>query len=161
MNIFAVHTNPRLAAQMLCDSHVVKMPTECAQMLSTVAVTRFGIEAPYRPTHTNHPCNTWVAESRENAAWTLLHGLALCDEYYARYGRRKRHVHAARASLEYLWHFLLPAMPSHKLTPFAQCMPEAYRGHDAVAAYRRFYRGDKAAFAKWANGRSPPDWWTC
>ena len=35
MNIFHLHTNPKIAARMQCDKHVVKMVLETAQMLST------------------------------------------------------------------------------------------------------------------------------
>lgn len=35
MNIFVVNGDPVKAAQELCDAHVVKMPTECVQLLST------------------------------------------------------------------------------------------------------------------------------
>ena len=36
MNIFFVDNNPETAARMLCDKHIVKMPLESAQMLSSV-----------------------------------------------------------------------------------------------------------------------------
>ena len=36
MNIFVLHKDPTVAAQMLCDKHVPKMIVESAQMLSTV-----------------------------------------------------------------------------------------------------------------------------
>ena len=35
MNIFRLHDDPYIAAQMHCDKHVVKMILETAQMLST------------------------------------------------------------------------------------------------------------------------------
>ena len=35
MNIFELHTDPVTCAKMHVDKHVVKMPTEYAQMLST------------------------------------------------------------------------------------------------------------------------------
>ena len=35
MNIFFLHQNPKIAAQMHCDKHVVKMVLEYAQILST------------------------------------------------------------------------------------------------------------------------------
>ncbi|WP_237342937.1 pyrimidine dimer DNA glycosylase/endonuclease V [Wolbachia endosymbiont of Folsomia candida] len=36
MNIFILHEDPVIAAQMLCDKHVVKMVLETAQLLSSV-----------------------------------------------------------------------------------------------------------------------------
>jgi hypothetical protein len=38
-------------------------------------------------------------------------------------------------------------------------MPERYRGADAVAAYRRYYVGEKARFATWRPPSQPPRWW--
>ena len=35
MNIFVLDRNPTIAAQQMCDKHVVKMIVESAQMLST------------------------------------------------------------------------------------------------------------------------------
>ena len=35
MNIFYLDKNPKIAAEMHCDKHVVKMITETAQLLST------------------------------------------------------------------------------------------------------------------------------
>ena len=35
MNIFYLDRDPKIAAQMMCDKHVVKMILESAQMLST------------------------------------------------------------------------------------------------------------------------------
>ena len=35
MNIFYVDKDPMIAAQMMCDKHVVKMILESAQLLST------------------------------------------------------------------------------------------------------------------------------
>jgi hypothetical protein len=35
MNIFVLDQDPVVAAQMMCDEHIIKMPTESLQMLST------------------------------------------------------------------------------------------------------------------------------
>lgn len=41
---------------------------------------------------------------------------------------------------------------------FVQCMPDKYKVPlDPVAAYRAYYAGEKARFAKWKLGA--PDWW--
>jgi len=67
MNLFILHENPTLASHMMCDQHVVKMPTETAQMLSTVARAH-GFDVGYKTTHPNHPCTRWIGESLENFA---------------------------------------------------------------------------------------------
>ncbi len=63
MNIFILHENPLISAQMLCDKHIVKMPLETAQLLSNVfstalkmpnpfvSITDQNIEVPYKLTH--------------------------------------------------------------------------------------------------------------
>ena len=83
MNIFVVHQDPQIAAQMLCDKHVVKMILETAQMLCTV-VSHTGAETPYRATHAKHPCTLWAAHSKANWEWLVAHGKAMCMEYTRR-----------------------------------------------------------------------------
>ncbi len=68
MNIFALDTDPVTCAQYHCDKHVIKMILESVQMLSTTC-SILGAEAPYKPTHANHPCTKWVRESWENFGW--------------------------------------------------------------------------------------------
>ncbi len=72
MNIFILDENPAIAAQMLCDKHIVKMPLETAQLLSNVfsialkvpnpfvSIINQNIEVPYKLTHNNHPCSLWA-----------------------------------------------------------------------------------------------------
>ena len=43
----------------------------------------------------NHPCTKWAAESHEKTAWLIAHGLALCTEYFHRYGK----VHSCMKTL--------------------------------------------------------------
>ena len=83
MNIFVLDTDPTIAAQMQCDKHVVKMPLECAQMLSTVH-RHYGSDdfQLYKSTHKHHPCTLWAASSRANYAWLFDHFRALNDEYF-------------------------------------------------------------------------------
>ena len=45
------------------------------------------------------------------------------------------------------------------MSPHPQCMPENYKVEgDSVKSYRNYYRGDKAAIAKWKTGKIPV-WW--
>ena len=40
-----------------------------------------------------------------------------------------------------------------------QCMPDEYKvENDSIQAYRNYYMGEKAYFAKW-NYTTPPNWW--
>jgi len=45
-----------------------------------------------------------------------------------------------------------------KNTQPPQCMPDEYKCDDSVTAYRNYYMGDKAYFAKWSK-RDKPKWW--
>jgi len=152
MNIFVVHEDPKIAAQMLCDKHVVKMILETAQMLCTV-VSHTGAETPYRATHAKHPCTLWAGQSKANWDWLVAHGNAMCAEYTKRYGK----THKSQAIIEWCAHQPVE-FASTELLPFAQAMPTKYKNECAVTAYRAYYHGEKASFATWKT--EVPQWWT-
>lgn len=152
VNIFAVDADPVRAARSLCDRHVVKMTLEAAQILCSAARVHLGQPAPYRATHARHPCVAWAAARRGNWEWLVRHGLALADEYERRFGR----VHRSRAVIARMARRGPP--PARRRQPFAQVMPEPYRGTDAVAAYRRYYVAEKAGFATWTPPARAPRW---
>lgn len=144
MNIFVLDSCPVLAAKMQCDKHIVKMALETAQLLSTVS------GGPYKPTHQHHPCTLWLMQGKENYKWLVKHGIALCEEYEQRYGKR-------HSCLDVILSLSIP--PSHipkGRTHFVKCMPEQYKQKSAVLSYRAYYRSKE--FAKWQHS-SPPDWW--
>jgi hypothetical protein len=138
MNIFVVNNDPKIAARQLCDKHVVKMILESAQMLCSAFENG---EAPYKRSYYNHPCTKWVRESQANYEWLLTHAYGLCEEYFLRYGK----IHKLGLDQEL------------GLTPFAQAMPDEYKNDDVVQAYRNYYNGEKAYFAKWKS-QLVPDW---
>lgn len=149
MNIFVVDRDPVKAAKNLCDKHVVKMILETAQMLCSA----HNGNAPYKPTHVKHPCTIWTSLSMDNYEWLLSHGLALCEEYTRRYGKR----HKTQDVLEWL-DINRPTIPKVGLTPFAQAMPDEFKHYDAVEAYRNYYIGAKCKIAVW-NHSTKPSWW--
>ncbi len=152
MNIFVLDETPAVAARYHCDKHVVKMVLETAQLLCTVSHL-FGDTVPYRPTHAHHPCCVWVQRTLGNWLWLRQLGLALADEYAARYGKRHKSGAVIRA-------LRAPRRMGARLarTPFAQCVPEKYRVEgDAVAAYRAYYAGDKRSMCSY-TGVDWPDW---
>jgi hypothetical protein len=153
VNVFAVDRDPERAARALCDRHVVKMTLETAQILCSAA-RALGQRAPYRATHAHHPCVVWAGARRANWEWLVRHGLALADEFERRYGR----VHPSRAVIARMARRGPPPSRSRRM-PFVQAMPEQYRGRDAIAAYRRYYAGEKARFATWKAPARPPRWW--
>jgi hypothetical protein len=185
MNIFVLDINPINAAKMACDKHVVKMPVETAQILSTVHRILDGEEYVdysktgrrikrwthpydddmpdgkflYHAIMMNHPCTIWARETLGNYMWLVYHGKELCREYTRRYDRR----HASESIIEfchYSWPKNIDRDTYHKTTPFAQAMPDEYKVEgDAVIAYRKYYNGEKAYFAKWKNVDTPT-WFT-
>jgi len=156
MNLFILDNDMTKSARAHVDKHVVKMPVEAAQIVCAVAHEFGYLDTPYRPTHRNHPCVRWAAESQDNLTWVLEYLRAVSEEYAHRYGRE----HASTQ----IWHWAtrraVPIdLPAFGLTPHVQCMPEQYRRTDVVEAYRAYYRGEKQHLAKWARRGEPP-WWS-
>jgi hypothetical protein len=155
MNIFILDKNPRVAAQMHCDKHCVKMILETAQMLSTAHRVYDTPQAEnlYKQAHLNHPCTKWIRESGANYrwAWTLYH------ELLVEFVRRRGKHHKSGELIHDLAH-TPHGMPEIGLTPFPQAMPLEYKRSCAVEAYRGYYMGDKADIAEWNWGRPTPDW---
>lgn len=129
MNIFVLSKNPRRAAQLHTDKHVVKMVLETAQILSTV------MDGPYKPTHVHHPAVVWAGEHPSNLYWTWRLGVELCKEYTKRYG--KKH------GCEDVIHSLKPAWAARP-TYWVQCMPDEYKDECPVRAYHKYYRAEKS-----------------
>ena len=165
VNLFVVDRDPIKSAQDLCDKHVVKMPLETAQILSSAFPKEEPFESLrevkprrvlYRQTHLNHKICRWTRETEENFLWTVRHGIGLCVEFRVRYG----HAHSSESVI--LWcmknvHKL--QFPSKGLTEFVQAIsPDCYLD-DPVEAYRKYYVLKKSHFAKWLKGRQPPQWW--
>ena len=144
MNIFAVHPDPRVSAQALCDKHVVKMPLESAQMLCT-ALDRHGADAMYKACFKKHPCTIWAGDTRANYVWLCEHALEMCEEYTRRYGKRGKwqSVIEDAASKAHM-------IPDGPLTPHAQAMPEDVKdSRCSHYAYRSYYRRYKSPIATW------------
>lgn len=140
--------DPVIAAKMVCDQHICKMPLETAQILCSAFPSN---TAPYKRTHFNHPCNKWSRKTILNYKWLILHGIALCKEYTFRYSKTHKSLNVI------LWcysniHEL--NLPNNVLTPHAQAMPEIYKNPDTVTAYRNFYKYEKV-FAKYSKRKRP------
>ena len=152
MNIFAVDSNPIIAAIALADRHVPKMTLETAQMLCSIFPPG---EARYRRTHYNHPCTVWSRQRFANYEWLYHHGMALARECTYRWGTN----HKSKEVIEECWSQVSTRMFAEEghMTPFAQAMPEEFRGNDPVEAYRRYYREAKRPLHRWTK-REPPTW---
>ena len=156
MNIFIVDADPKQAAIALADRHVVKMPLEAGQMLSTVlrgrGLSTVGGVDLYRATHGHHPCTLW-AGTPQGFAWLVAHGLALCAEYTHRYGKQ-------HASLQLIEAVAGLGDGSPSIQGAALCVPEEHRVEgDPVASYRQALRAKYAGWgtaARWTRRERPP-----
>ena len=160
MNIFAVNSDPRIAALELPDKLIPKMIVESAQMLSTAHRVLDGdatadTKGLYQKAYENHPSCVWVREDAMNYWWLWMHALTLCEEYKWRFsvdGNLKSHktvpvIHALQE---------LPVnIPKEKqgrhavLEDLPLCMPDQYKetgsrwyGY-AVDCYQKFVTQDK------------------
>lgn len=156
MNIFVLDKDPYVAAKYHCDKHVVKMPLETAQMLSAVwHHHHFPEHMPdglYKASYMKHPCTLWAAQTMGNYDWLVQLGLALCAEYTHRYEK-----HHASARVIAICSLQNPFDEHTNITPFAQAMPDQYKHHDAVQAYRAYYNGEKAYIGNYKK-RQVPRW---
>ena len=160
MNIFYLDKDPVIAATMMCDKHVVKMPLESAQMLCTNHRILDGVDflcgkPLYKIAHKNHPSTIWARQSTENYSWLYRHFIALCDEYTIRYG--KKHLCDTKYSLA-LSH-LPKSLPYGEFTEPPPCMPDYCKvDGDAVSSYRQYYIKEKHTFATWKEPSVAPKW---
>lgn len=140
MNIFFLSFNPREAARLHCDKHVVKMILETAQLLysSHWILNPEGLpENAYKLAHKNHPCAIWVRTSITNYMWLASLGWWLCKEYQYRYGEHK--IHKSEAHI--LWLFNNPpiSIPNLGFMNPPLAMPIEYKKPDPVESYKLYY----------------------
>ena len=155
MNIFYLDKEPVIAAQMMCDKHVVKMILESAQLLSTahrvldgdVYADSVGL---YKTAHKNHPSTIWTRASVHNYMWLYNHMISLMQEYTCRYGK-----HHASERLVAPLRKTPTTIPVVDFSDPPQCMPDYCKTENTVSAYRYYYINEKASFAKWKNAKIP------
>jgi len=154
MNIFVTDRCPIQSARNLPDKHIVKMPLETCQMLSIIySDWYYGVGklyksdgTPYRTAHgafRNHPCTQWAAANQYNLAWLIAHGIALCNEYTARYN--KRHtcydpIIQAVAIYDLCFDDSV-SQASRKVVDFTRAMPESIKFDttiDTITAYKQY-----------------------
>lgn len=163
MNIFALHKTPKIAAQSHCDQHVVKMITESVQMLSTAHHVLNQRPSPdlYEVTHINHPANLWIRKTSGNYYWLLELATELIHEYDYRFGKPNKYDRA-RDLIEGPLSRSPFYFEERRVTRFAlafKTYPELQDVKRPIESYRKFYVVDKSPFARWDNGRDPPDWY--
>jgi len=143
MNIFYLHKDPREAARLQYNKHVVKMILESAQMLCT-AHHCYGDKwqkenVPYKQAHLNHPSTVWARRSKATYMWLFKHMMGLGYEYWLRYG--KQHLSISKCSM------FLSKPPVHiqgeEFVQPPQAMPDEYKDPCSIQAYWNYYIGEK------------------
>lgn len=177
MNIFYLHQDPKICAEMHVDKHCVKMILETCQLLSTAHRILDGIQIEgktktgrsikrwqlpddrdsiiYTATHTNHPSAIWCRQNRENYYWLWCLLSELCSEYTYRYGK----VHKCQETglVDKLKSF--PNNLSYgEFTEPTPAMPDQYKiPGNSIQSYHNYYKGEKERMFSWKN-RNKPIW---
>lgn len=178
MNIFVTDTDPIIAAQNLADVHVNKMLLESTQLVSNFMHIKRIPNAPYKPTHLQHPCTKWVCSGIHNISWLYQHAVALANEF--EYRRSKRHAcyNVLKDMIlgPYFYKCIIPITELPQPKDFCLCMPEDYivrtkdlqTGEDITSSntvsvtmsYQRYYASKKYTMKVpmvWTR-RKPPSW---
>lgn len=157
MQVFILDNDVGKNCGYYMDKHVVKIPVEIAQILSTtLRVKGYNSDGIYKSTHIHHPWVKWCCESWDNFDWLLKMGSILCGEYKTRYNKDHK-------SFLVIWECyritisIFPTMSALNHTPFPLCMPDQYKTDDVVQSYRNYYIAEKSHIAKWKN-RPIPEW---
>ena len=144
MNIFYLHSNPKVAASYFYDKHKVKMILESAQMLCTAHIALGNENVPYKKSHLNHPSSVWVRANNENYQWLYDHMLALGKEYTKRYKR----THLTITKCKDILAIAPSSIPAGSFNEPPQCMPDEYKvENDSVSAYWNYYEQEKYKIA--------------
>lgn len=151
MNIFLLHPNHEQNVPMYVDSHVRKMPLETAQILSTVCHINGCKDIPYEPTHQNHPCVLWAAESLVNFHWLADLGLQICYEYLYRFESEHKSMKVIQVCKRKL-PYTLVAKPG---TPHVICTDGIRMGNHPWESYQLYYLLKKRHLFKWTERPIP------
>ena len=172
MNIFVVDIDPFIAAESLCDAHVIKMILESCQLLSTHDRLNGLTGDRYKSTHINHPCRKSLSNNY-NYIWLQYHLYGLCKEYTYRFGK----VHKSQSLLDKYWirkdandlytgklDFVENYSELLDSTRFACCAKE-HKNYiqndicDVVKFYRNYYKLKKEKLKHWKyTNREEPRW---
>ena len=148
MNLFRLHNNPMIAAEMHCDKHIPKMILETAQMLSTA--WRMTDEAVDKSKAKSGVLSQSACEIYDDAPEK--------DTAYA--DEQGMYKIAYKSAFEEDPLGVRVSGLTKRRMAFPQCMPDEYKVQgNPVKAYRNYYKGEKAYFAKWDRGRAAPKWW--
>lgn len=178
MNIFYLHKDPQICAEMHCDKHVVKMIIEYAQLMSTThrildgeqyldltangrKIKRWRMhdsqmeQGLMKASHINHPSNVWVRAGKENYMWLYQMWLCLMKEYTHRYEKH----HACESRIKYL----MSPPKNISVATFTEptpAMPDDVKvAGDSIKSYHNYYINNKTHLASWKK-RNKPEWYS-
>lgn len=155
MNIFLLDADHEKNAEYYFDKHVVKLPTEHVQMMSTV-LRNTGVNIGFGSTHPNHPCTRWLRESLSNWRYLVKLTEALHEEWRYRYNHDSTKYHKSYAMMLTLPE---PNIPDIGPTPFTCAMDKTFIiSSDPIKNYRNYYINSKQHLASWKK-RNIPYWW--
>jgi len=178
MNIFYLHPEPQICAEMHNNKHCVKMILEYAQLLSTAHRVLDGIQVIglsqsgrkqtryelsdnrdgilYSATHINHPSAIWVRKTHQNYIWLTDLLEELCMEYTYRY--EKIHKVERDGLLKVLRTNIPANIPIGPFTEPTPAMPDDVKvPGNSLASYRNYYNKNKTHLADWKK-RPVPQW---
>jgi hypothetical protein len=175
MNIFYLHKDPIIAAQMHVDKHCVKMILESCQLLCTAHRMLDGDETMgktatgrnikrwilpderndvlYTATHINHPSAVWFRQNRGNYYWLWCLLKSLCDEYTYRYGK----IHKCQEiGLVDKLKWFPNNLPHGEFTDPTPAMPDQYKvPGNSLKSYHNYYNGEKQRMFSWKKRPIP------
>lgn len=153
VNIFILDNDENISVIYHPDKHIIKMPLEGTQLLcSALHRTGKAFSWIYKPSHMQHPCSLWAAESLSNWLWLQRYVILMGKEYTYRYGREHKSVELAKV-------LPIPLLPDLGLTPFVKAVPEEFKRLQVVEAYRQYFIRDKQHLKSYTK-RQIPYWWT-
>ena len=180
MNIFYLHKDPKVCAEMHNDKHTIKMILEYAQLLSTAHrlldgtphltksktgrnVVRYILPESrentlYSATHINHPSAIWARKNVSNYNYLYSLFICLCKEYEYRYGK----THLCYTKLAKQLSVPPHNIPKGEFTEPTPAMPDDVKvAGNSVESYRNYYINNKQHLATWngkLNSRPIPEW---
>jgi hypothetical protein len=154
MQVFILDDNFDTNASFYMNKHIVKIPLELTQVLSTVLNQKnIYNENLYKPTHINHPWVKW-ANNLDNFACLIKIGESLFKEYTFRYNKEHKSIKVLNICKTLISNDLY--YKNH--TEFPLCMPIQYHNKCVITAYRNYYINEKRHLAEWKS-RQIPYWW--
>lgn len=184
MNIFYIDEDPKEIAKALVDRHIVKMPLESAQMLSTahrlldgqavLAVSEYKKKVLHllegetwdinRSTGkfiiNDEKCYKVAHAKHPSTVWTIESKqhydwhFQLFKEMLDEFTRRYNKQHGCAKLLSFLQNSP-KNIAEAGFRPPTPAMPEKYKVDSVLESYRRYYAGDKWRFATWKHNIMP------